>query len=95
MSEPPTGGEEPPIIFLHAVNRRYRQGAATLEISRNVQHAATGSSKVAERIAAVSRGASETGSASDQVLTSAQILSRESARLKAEVGKFLAAVRAA
>jgi methyl-accepting chemotaxis protein len=71
------------------------QGAATKEISRNVQHAATGSSKVAQRITAVSRGASETGSASGQVLTSAQMLSQESVRLQAEVGKFLEAVRAA
>jgi methyl-accepting chemotaxis protein len=71
------------------------QGAATQEISRNVQHAATGSGKVAQRITAVSRSASETGSASGQVLTSAQMLSQESARLQAEVGKFLEAVRAA
>jgi methyl-accepting chemotaxis protein len=71
------------------------QGAATKEISRNVQHAATGSSKVAQRITAVSQGASETGSASGQVLTSAQMLSQESVRLQAEVGKFLEAVRAA
>jgi lipoprotein-releasing system ATP-binding protein len=37
MSDPPTGGEEPPIIFLHAVNRRYRQGVATLEILKNAE----------------------------------------------------------
>jgi len=37
MSEPPTSGEEPPIIFLHAVNRRYRQGAATLEILKDAE----------------------------------------------------------
>jgi lipoprotein-releasing system ATP-binding protein len=37
MSEPPTDGEQPPIIFLHAVNRRYRQGAATLEILNNAE----------------------------------------------------------
>jgi lipoprotein-releasing system ATP-binding protein len=37
MSEPPTDGEQPPIIFLHAVNRRYRQGAATLEILKNAE----------------------------------------------------------
>jgi methyl-accepting chemotaxis protein len=43
----------------------------------------------------VNRGASETGSASAQVLTSAQSLSSESSRLKAEVGKFLNTVRAA
>jgi hypothetical protein len=37
----------------------------------------------------------ETGSASSQVLSSAQSLSTESNRLKLEVGKFLATVRAA
>jgi len=41
------------------------------------------------------RGATETGSASSQVLSSAQSLSTESNRLKLEVGKFLATVRAA
>jgi len=43
----------------------------------------------------VNRGASETGSASAQVLSSAQSLSNESNRLKSEVGKFLNTVRAA
>ena len=54
------------------------QGAATQEISRNVQ-----------------RGASETGTASSQVLAAAQSLSSDSNRLKLEVGKFLDTVRAA
>jgi hypothetical protein len=43
----------------------------------------------------VNRGASETGAASAQVFSSAQSLSRESSRLKAEVTKFLASVRTA
>jgi hypothetical protein len=43
----------------------------------------------------VQRGASETGSASAQVLAAAQSLSSESTRLKHEVSKFLNAVRAA
>jgi methyl-accepting chemotaxis protein len=71
------------------------QGAATQEIARNVQQAATGSSQVATSIADVNRGAGETGSASSQVLSSAQLLSDENKRLKAEVLKFLATVRAA
>jgi methyl-accepting chemotaxis protein len=71
------------------------QGAATQEIARNVNQAAKGTSKVATNITDVNRGASETGSASAQVLTSAQSLSNESNRLKVEVGKFLATVRAA
>ncbi len=71
------------------------QGAATQEISRNVGEAAKGTAEVATNITDVNRGASETGSASAQVLSSAQSLSTESNRLKAEVGKFLATVRAA
>jgi methyl-accepting chemotaxis protein len=71
------------------------QGAATQEISRNVQEAAKGASEVACRIVDVNHGASETGSASSQVLSSAQSLAHESNRLKLEVDKFLATVRAA
>ncbi len=71
------------------------QGAATQEISRNIQHAALGTSEVSSNIANVQRGASETGSASSQVLSAAQSLSVESNRLKLEVGKFLNSVRAA
>src|ERR1700733_12267369 len=37
MSEAPASGERPPIIFLHAIDRRYRQGAATLEILKNAE----------------------------------------------------------
>ncbi|MGZ5876229.1 MAG: methyl-accepting chemotaxis protein [Bradyrhizobium sp.] len=71
------------------------QGAATQEIARNVQQAAIGSTQVATSIADVNRGAGDTGSASSQVLASAQMLSNENKRLKVEVVKFLATVRAA
>jgi methyl-accepting chemotaxis protein len=71
------------------------QGAATQEISRNIQHAAQGTSQVSSNVSEVERGASETGSASAQVLSAAQSLSSDSNRLKLEVGKFLSSVRAA
>jgi len=71
------------------------QGAATQEITRNVQQAAVGSTQVATSIADVNRGAGDTGSASSQVLSAAQMLSNENKRLKAEMAKFLATVRAA
>jgi methyl-accepting chemotaxis protein len=71
------------------------QGAATQEISRNIQQAAAGTTQVASNITEVNQGAAETGSASSQVLSSAQALSSEGSRLKLEVGKFLATVRAA
>ena len=71
------------------------QGAATQEISRNVQQAAQGTMQVSSNITDVQRGASETGSASSQVLSAAQSLSSDSTRLKVEVSNFLSAVRAA
>jgi methyl-accepting chemotaxis protein len=71
------------------------QGAATQEISRNVQQAAQGTVQVSSHIADVQHGASDTGSASSQVLSAAQSLSGDSNRLKLEVGKFLSSVRAA
>jgi methyl-accepting chemotaxis protein len=72
-----------------------QQGAATQEISRNVQQAAQGTQQVSSNITDVQRGAGETGSASSQVLSAAQSLSRDSNRLKLEVDKFLDTVRAA
>jgi methyl-accepting chemotaxis protein len=71
------------------------QGAATQEISRNVQQAAQGTHQVSSNIGEVERGAGETGSACSQVLSSAQMLSGDSNRLKVEVAKFLESVRAA
>jgi methyl-accepting chemotaxis protein len=71
------------------------QGAATQEISRNVQQAAQGTQDVSSNVVEVQRGATETGTASSQVLSAAQSLSRESNRLRFEVGKFLDTVRAA
>jgi methyl-accepting chemotaxis protein len=70
------------------------QGAATQEIARNVQQAAQGTAQVATNIIDVNRGASETGAASNQVLTSAQSLSKESTNLKTQVDRFLVTVRA-
>ncbi|MBW7971716.1 methyl-accepting chemotaxis protein [Bradyrhizobium sp. BR 10289] len=71
------------------------QGAATQEISRNVQQAAHGTRRVSTNIGDVQRGASETGSASSQVLSAARSLSSDSNRLKQEVAKFLSSVHAA
>ena len=71
------------------------QGAATQEISRNVQQAAHGTQQVSSNVTDVQRGAAETELASSQVLSAAQSLSSDSSRLKVEVDKFLATVRAA
>jgi methyl-accepting chemotaxis protein len=72
-----------------------QQGAATQEISRNVQKASQGTQQVSTNITDVQRGATETGSASSQVLSATQSLSVESNRLKVEVSRFLDSVRAA
>jgi lipoprotein-releasing system ATP-binding protein len=37
MSDAPASGEQPPILFLHAIDRRYRQGAGTLEILKGTE----------------------------------------------------------
>jgi methyl-accepting chemotaxis protein len=71
------------------------QGAATQEISRNVQQAAHGTHQVSENISDVQKRAQDTGSASAQVLSSAKSLAGDSNRLKREVSHFLEAVRAA
>ena len=72
-----------------------QQGGATQEIARNVEQAAQGTSEVATNIVDVNQGARRTGTASAQVLSSAQSLSGESNRLRLEVDKFLDTVRAA
>ncbi|MCG6206501.1 methyl-accepting chemotaxis protein [Rhodopseudomonas sp. HC1] len=71
------------------------QGVATQGISHSVNQAAVGTNQVAHSIADVNRGAADTGEASSRVLTSAQLLSNESGRLRAEVQKFLTTVRVA
>ncbi len=68
---------------------------SSLLIARNVHEAAKGTSQVAANIIEVDRGAGETGSAANRVLTSAQVLAKESDRLKAELAQFLETVRAA
>ena len=72
-----------------------QQGSATQEIARSVQNVARGTQEAAVNIMQVNRGATETGSASEDVLNSAQSLSSESKRLRAELDRFMANIRAA
>jgi methyl-accepting chemotaxis protein len=72
-----------------------QQGAATQEIVRNVSQAAMGTGEVTSNISGVAGAAEETGAAASQVLGAASELSRQSEHLAAEVGRFLATVRAA
>jgi methyl-accepting chemotaxis protein len=71
-----------------------QQGGATQEIARNVQSVAQGTREATADIVEVNRGATETGSASGEVLSSAKALSSESTRLKAELDRFMANIRA-
>jgi methyl-accepting chemotaxis protein len=72
-----------------------QQSSATKEIAQSVQTVAQGTQKVAGNITEVNRGATETGAASEQVLNSAQTLSSESTRLREELDRFMANIRAA
>lgn len=72
-----------------------QQGIATQEIATTVQHVTRGSQGVATSITEVNRGATETGVASNDVLSSARLLSSESSRLHDELKRFMGNVRAA
>jgi methyl-accepting chemotaxis protein len=72
-----------------------QQSSATQEIARSVQNVAKGTDEAAADIMEVNRGATETGSASEDVLNSARTLSSESTRLRAELDRFMANIRAA
>ncbi|WP_299719973.1 methyl-accepting chemotaxis protein [Tardiphaga sp.] len=71
------------------------QGAATLEIARNVADAARGTGEVSENIAGVNDASRETGLAATRVVESAADLSRNGEDLKTQVDAFLREVRAA
>jgi methyl-accepting chemotaxis protein len=72
-----------------------QQSSATQEIARSVQNVAQGTNEAAANVMEVNRGATETGSASEDVLNSARSLSSESTRLRAELDRFMANIRAA
>jgi methyl-accepting chemotaxis protein len=72
-----------------------QQSSATQEIARSVQNVAQGTHEAAANIMQVNRGATETGSASEDVLNSAKTLSTESTRLREELDRFMSNIRAA
>jgi methyl-accepting chemotaxis protein len=72
-----------------------QQSSATQEIARSVQNVAQGTQEAATNVMHVNRGATETGSASEEVLNSARTLSSESSRLREELDRFMANIRAA
>jgi methyl-accepting chemotaxis protein len=72
-----------------------QQSLATQEIARSVQNVAKKTEGAATDIVEVNRGATETGSASENVLKSARTLSSESTQLRSELARFMASIRAA
>ena len=69
------------------------QGAATEEIARNVQEAASGTESVSKNIGSVTSAADNTNTASEQVLLAAGVLSQQSLLLDGTMEKFLIDVR--
>jgi hypothetical protein len=84
-------------VRLPSGDRSRHRGAGRCDPGNRPKRAAGGyrSTQVATGIADVNRGAGHSGAASSQVLSSAQLLSSENKRLKAEAVKFLGTVRAA
>jgi methyl-accepting chemotaxis protein len=72
-----------------------QHAAATQEIARYACDAGGRATEVARDISSVSHQAFETGSASGQVLSAAQVLSDEVSKLRVEVERFLTELRAA
>ncbi len=72
-----------------------QQGSATQEIARNVQQAAIGTLEVTSNIAGVSYDANNAGATATQVLDGAGKLSGRADELRGEVGRYIAAVKAA
>ena len=72
-----------------------QQGAATREISRNIEQASQGTAEVAANIVGVNEAARETGEAAVAVLTVSNDLSGLAGDLREQVGTFLKQVRTA
>ncbi len=72
-----------------------QQGAATQEITRNVQEAYSGTQDVTNNIHGVNEAAASTGAAAEQVLSASGNLSQQAEELSNKVETFLASVKAA
>ena len=71
------------------------QGAATQEISRNIQQAALGTQSVSGNIVSVSHSAGEAGEAAAQMLSNSKGLLQQIKGLQDQVGAFIADIRSA
>jgi methyl-accepting chemotaxis protein len=71
-----------------------QQGAATGDIARSIQEAATGSTQIAETIDDVRRVADENGRASGELLGACGTLNESSEALKSRMTEFVAGLKA-
>jgi len=71
------------------------QGASTRHIAGNLQQVTHGTSDVSVNIAGVRQAAAETGGLAARVLDASQDLSTEAGRMRTEVDRFVATIRAA
>ena len=72
-----------------------QQGAATQDISHNIQQTAASTEQATANIKIVSAAASSTGAASVEVVSSATELSAQAEIMKAEISRFLSDIQAA
>ncbi|TYC49222.1 HAMP domain-containing protein [Rhodobacterales bacterium] len=72
-----------------------QQGAATAEISQNVQRASQGTNAVSSSMNQLSQAVDQTASSADMVLSASGELSEKTDQLKSEVERFLSEVAAA
>jgi methyl-accepting chemotaxis protein len=70
-----------------------QQGAATRDISQNVQAVARGTAEVSSNVAGVNQAADVTGAAASQVLSAADDLGRQSNSLRRDVSVFFEKIR--
>ena len=70
-----------------------QQGAATLEIARNAQHASGSTSAVFENVTAVSDAASQTSTAAGSVLDASKDLSEQAELMRRELESFVEKIR--
>ena len=72
-----------------------QQGTATQEITRNLQQASAGTREVSATIGSVTQSAGETGASATRVQGAAADLATQGDKLRREVDRFLADIRAA
>ena len=72
-----------------------QQGAATSEIARNVEQAASGTAAVTQEIGDVRAVAGQTDAGAEAALTAAAELQQQAASLKSNVDDFLQTIRTA